>query len=89
MSRPDLRAPMAAGIAIRARISAMSTGTPADLSGMPAKTVHRALAWTSTPGIGTGEIDVTNKSPPMGSVLPMSTALPVNSLAGIAARHHV
>ena len=62
-------------------MSATSTGAPADLSGKPASTVHSALAWTSTPGIGTDEIDVTNTSS-TGSVTPMSTALPVNALAG-------
>ena len=69
MTRPDLRAPMAAGIATRARISAISTAIPADLSGMSAK--------SGPQGIGVDldsrhrnptRIDVTNKSSPMGSV---------------------
>src|ERR1700756_484837 len=67
VTMPDLRAPMAAGIAINARINAISAGAPADLSGKPARMVHRALAWTSTPGMGTDEIDVTYMSLPTGS----------------------
>src|ERR1700749_2391967 len=79
-NKPDLRAPMATTIPMTARISATSTGVPTDLSGRPASTVHSALALTSTAGIGTDEIDVTNTSL-TGSVTPMSTTLPANELA--------
>ena len=44
----------------RSRQYEQAAGTAADLSGIPARTVHSALAWTSTPSIGTDEIDVTN-----------------------------
>jgi hypothetical protein len=62
-------------------MSAMSIAMPAGLSGMPARMVHSALAWTSTPGIGIDEIDVTNTSF-TGSVMPTSTAFPVKASDG-------